>query len=48
MGMSKMITTIRNKTGVCTIGADVFDPGTGESRIAVRASELTSPVKRDL
>jgi hypothetical protein len=34
--------------GICTISADVFNPGSRKSRVAVTTSELASPVKGDL
>jgi hypothetical protein len=46
--MSEMIPAIRNQIGISSITPDVFNPSAAKSWIAIRTSELTSPIESNL
>jgi hypothetical protein len=47
MRVSKMVPAIANQSVIGSVCADIADPSGTKSRIAIRASELTSTVKTD-
>jgi hypothetical protein len=48
MRMSKVVATVRYQVDVWPVIADIFNPTATKSRVAIRASKLTSSVERDL